>query len=306
MLHYICHLLNMMGEKAYLYPGHCGLAKTNFLTSIFFRLSKRFPKKKEALWYFYQCLTGIKSNYKRNPQYKTPLISVWKAFFGRGLSNYIVLYGETIDFNPVGGKNVTRLLMHHPGHFTGRINYGTGELLFHYNHSFGRDFVPCKGSVMSPSYITVATRPEWFYPPSDEMKREGIAYCIRKGKGKPLIHDESNAVCIDDMPLSEVGELFRRVKMFVSYDPMTALSSYALLCHCPSVIVLGEGETPEGLRPVSNVRDELAYSIDDVEKHDWEKSYAVIEQIYSQKEAESIANVKTFIKETQEFFNGNK
>lgn len=246
---------------------------------------------------FLQC-----TRYRLNDNWNCKVMNPFRLIFSNGLKNYIVLYPELVSENPLNAKNVTRILMHNPGHFTKETNYGSGELLFRFSNSFAREFTPPAGSVISKSLLNVGTTPDCFKAPSSQIKRSGVAYALRKGKGKKLVHETNDAILIDNLSIHEVAEIFKRVKMFISYDPITAFSRYALLCHCPSVIILGEDEKETTFRPDIDEAMMYAYSIEDVDKKDWEKSYRRAELMAKNKSRRNEESVQNYITETQSFF----
>lgn len=229
------------------------------------------------------------------------IINPFKLIFSNGLKNYIVLYPEIVGGNPLRAKNVSRVLMHNPGHFIHAIDYSPGELQFRYSDSFARDYVPLHGSVLSEHKLSVGAIPECFKAPSGKVERKGIAYALRKGKGKRLVHNTDNAVLIDDLTMQEVADLFKSVEMFVSYDAVTAFSNYALLCHCPSVIILGENESPTTYRTTEDA-NMYAYNIEEVASKDWSKSYERAELMAKDKESRNDQSVNSYIADTQSFF----
>ena len=112
---------------------------------------------------------------------------------------------------------------------------------------------------MSDKLITASALPSYFKFTNNNWQRKGIAYCIRKGKCKPYVKDHTNDILIDNMSLREVADVLNKVEMFISYDPVTAFSLFSLLCHCPSVIILGEDETKETYRPEVETYSNFAY-----------------------------------------------
>ncbi len=246
---------------------------------------------------FLQC-----TRYRLNDNWNCKVINPFRLIFSNGLKNYIVLYPELVSENPLNARNVTRILMHNPGHFTKETNYGSGELLFRFSNSFAREFTPPAKSIISKSLLNVGTTPDCFKAPTSQIERSGVAYALRKGKGKKLVHETNDAILIDNLSIQEVAEVFKRVKMFVSYDPITAFSRYALLCHCPSVIILGENEKETTFRPDIDEAMMYAYSIEDVDKKDWDKSYRQAELMAENKNRRNEESVQNYITETQSFF----
>lgn len=303
VLHHICHLLNELGEEAYM----CAIEnyapyferRGGYWSTLLYRVRHLYTTVRKFRWWYY-----LAKQFKVNPSWNTPVLNPWCLLFNVGLDDYIVMYAEIVDGNPLGALHVSRLLMHNPGHFSGRINYGNDELIFRFSNSFARDFVPPVGSKLSDKLITVSATPTCFSTEGIPEQRKGIAYCVRKGKGKTMVHDMSNATIIDEKPLEEVAEILKRSEMFVSYDPITAFSRFALLCHCPSIIILGEGETKETFRPDPLMNSHFAYSIEEGQVKNWEDHYKWAEEHLAKQKQNSINNLKIYIAETQRYFAG--
>ncbi len=297
VLHKICDILNSTGEIAYMCPA-CELPEGRSSIKRIFH-SILHPIKTLHIFgrIFLQC-----TRYRLNDNWNCKVINPFRLIFSNGLKNYIVLYPELVSENPLNARNVTRILMHNPGHFTKETNYGSGELLFRFSNSFAREFTPPAKSIISKSLLNVGTTPDCFKAPTSQIERSGVAYALRKGKGKKLVHETNDAILIDNLSIQEVAEVFKRVKMFVSYDPITAFSRYALLCHCPSVIILGENEKETTFRPDIDEAMMYAYSIEDVDKKDWDKSYRQAELMAENKNRRNEESVQNYITETQSFF----
>jgi len=95
---------------------------------------------------------------------------------------------------------------------------------------------------MSKTIMTIHSPPKEYCLKGVSPKRQGSAYLIRKGAGKPIVHDLTDSICIDGMTHAETAAVFKRVKTFISYDPLTAYSTYAILCGCRSVVMFSDDE----------------------------------------------------------------
>ena len=72
-----------------------------------------------------------------------------------------------------------------------------------------------------------------------------------------------HAILLDGKSHEEVATILKRVERLVSYDPVTAYSSFALLCGCPSIIILSNDETPYTYHPDPVMQRMFAYAMDD-------------------------------------------
>ncbi len=245
VLHKLCHVLNSLGYECKLYPYYNSdlIDKGNFVKPIL-SATKSLIK-------------SLIRKYKTNPSFDTPLFKQRKNSIS---DEYVVIYPEIVHGNPLGAKNVVRWLLHKPGFHTGNVYYGSGELYFDFN-SFAGDFC-FPGSKVSENRLFITHMPIEIYNLKDVLSpedREGTAYCLRKGKDKPIRHDLENSVLIDNKSHHEIAEIFKRVKTFISYDSHTAYSVFAALCGADVIVVPDEGVSKEQWYPEESQRYGLAY-----------------------------------------------
>jgi len=289
VLHKLCAILNGLGYESYLHPyrKHYGL-NNKYSVKTWFRKMK----------YRYRHWKGVYGRYEVNPVFDTPVLHVVDNSL---LRDFVVVYPEIVFGNPLNSQRVVRWFLHNPGFHLGRVNYGKNELYFKY-HSGIKEFYS-SGSVVSDKLLKVVHCPFEYYNLDDvPLDRKGTAYCLRKGKHKPIQHDLNGSILIDGKSNSEIAGIFKRVKTFVSYDTYTAYSRFAVLCGCESVVVPDPGVTKEQWRPNPADRYGLAYGFSDVEAAS-ETAHLVKEYILFE-EKKSIENVKSAIIEINEFFDG--
>lgn len=286
VLHRLCALLNELGHEAYLSRLFIGEAfyPNNFLrplkSLIKFLLLERFTKL------------------RTHPKWPTPVLSLPPSPLGR---DWVVVYPEIVFGNPLQAECVVRWFLHRPGFHTGNLFFGAGEYHVDFN-SFSRDF-SYPGSRMASSPLNVLSIPFDCYNLDGALpleQRKGTAYCIRKGKGRELVHDTNDSVLIDGKPHAEVAKILKRVKTFISYDPYTAYSSFAVLCGAESVVIPEPGITKTEWFPDPADRYGVAYGVDDL---DWARQTAseVLVRMKT-KEALSKENVKKFAEDALAFF----
>lgn len=252
-LHRLCHLINECGGEAYLYPfvpsfelHHHNITHIGLYTKAIY----------EAI---------NLANYRINGAFKTPVLPPGENFVPG--NDCIVIYPEITFGNPLRAKNVVRWLLHNPGHHTGKICYGAGEIYYRYADYFVDDF-KFPGSEMSALLLRIQYTPFDLYqerPDEPRRERSGIAYCIRKGKGRAMVHDIADSILIDGKAHQEVAAIFKSVKRFISYDPQTYYSYLAAIAGCESVVVPPDGTTKEQWKPNLEDRYGLAYGFDDIE-----------------------------------------
>lgn len=250
-LHYLCHLLNELGHNAKITPFYKTYESDQqfFLKSFF----KSINSKLRAMRKNFSTCPGLNTPVSYNAPYPIP-------------NDVVVIYPETVAGNPLCAKNVVRWLLHRPGYHTGKICYGLGELYFDYNAFSGGFGIP--GSKISEKKLFIAKYHAHLYNKQGALPQEsriGVAYCIRKGKGKKMVHDSHNSILIDGLSHEEISKIFKHVKTFISYDTKTMYSILALACGAESIVVPDEGVSKEDWEP-NHVRTYgIAYGLNDLD-----------------------------------------
>lgn len=286
VVHKLCHLLNELGFEAYLYPV---LVNDKVLARrLFARTSNAIPAIKR--------LTG--KGFVTNPEFNTPLLSIGSATKKPGT---IAIYSETIEGNPLAVQHIVRWFLHRPGFHTGKSEFGTGEFHVDFNE-FLNGYDPGE-NFLAPESLMVVHFPIDIYNLDGaipQSERTEIAYCVRKGELKPGVIDPETAICIDGLSHTECAKVLKRSKLFVSFDPYTAYSSFAALCGASSLVV-----PPEGMTRADWYQDEgasfgIAFGEDDLER-----ANATRERVLPyllEKEARSRDRVASFAAQAGKYF----
>ncbi len=288
VLHRLCHMLNENGYEASLYPSfktvlvHKGHRLKPLLSSL-------------AASFKYKYLRP----YKTKPGLNTPV------FLGRPQDlreNYVVIYSEGVLGNPLGAKHVVRWLLHKPGYNYGLTCFGNGELIVSYNESYAIDFsLPLSRMAKTLLYIPFENLSHYGLEGALSLEqRKGVAYCLRKGKAKPRVHDESDAILIDGLTHEEIASIFKRVKSFISYDSKTAYSIFASVCGADSIIIPDPGVSLEDWEPEEAKRYGLSYGFDRVE---WARNTRplMLEEI-QHSISQSVKQMHAFVEEANSYF----
>lgn len=246
VLHKLCDVLRKAGYQAYLYPYASAfmLRRHNWL-----QVSWLLLKQQLRIWLALQW-----GRFDRHSTFDTPL---YDGSFALCSADTLTIYPETVQGNPLQAAHVVRWLLHQPGFHTGEMSFARGDLLIKFNSAI-KDVVLDGVSVANRELKVIHYPLEHYYPPQTPVERSGTAVCIRKGAGKPFIHDEP-AVIIDNLPHAEVAEILRRSRYFVSYDTYTAYSLFAVLCGCISIVVPDPAQTEEAWYPQIEDRWGIAY-----------------------------------------------
>jgi len=263
LLHKLCHLLNEMGYKAYLCPDRNKI-KPGFKNSIdnLFRVVK----------------------YKTFPKYISPI-----ATSAVLQEEFVAVYPETVEGNPLNCKNVVRWLLHKPGYHTGVVNYSSGELMFVFDQNCIEP-----GYGIDPKNELSFLSMHSAYNSNGINRRSGSCYMMRKGKGRTLVHNSCDSIKIDDLDHEEVAEIFKKTRYFYSYDEFTLYSQYAALCGCISVVI---PETYNSRKewvekhPISKYG--IAYGLNDT-KHAVETQHEVL-KYFENVEEDSLQAIQRFV-----------
>ncbi|HAH3687363.1 TPA: WavQ [Escherichia coli] len=284
VLHKLCHLLNVMGHKASLFPY---VSESNY-----------------SLLNKYQFLKGVINHrlgrFVTNPDFITPVITQ----INKVTDSSVVIYPEIVNGNPLRAKNVVRWFLHNPGFHTGNVKYGTREFYISYK-TFGRNFSN-QYSYMARTELTITHYLNDVYNTDSTISNElrtGSAYCMRKGKGRTIEHDLTNSYLIDGLSHHEIASIFKEVKYFFSYDLYTAYFWFAIMCGCIPVVIPNENVTKEEWYPNEEDRFGIAYGIDDIEYARKTRHLAL--QNFKQQENNNIKNVQSFIRELLLYLKNN-
>lgn len=294
VLHKLCSILNGLGYKSYVYPAY----------SRFHEIEKNSSQLtlKALLGFLKRVLVDLYKEheeyrkFKTNPAFNTPIFNEKNKNFN---DDWIVVYPERIFGNPLNATNVVRWLLHNPGYHTGKIFYGQNEFLIKFNSAITDFSFP--SSITSKQELKVIHYPLEFYNTEDIPKvRTGTAYCLRKGRNKPIQHDLTDSILIDGKSHAEIAAIFKQVKTFISYDTLTAYSLFAVLCGCDSIVIPDDGVTEKKWYPNPKDRQGLSYGFNGLEQA--RKTAHFVKQYVTEEEGKSIENVKKFILETESFF----
>lgn len=279
-LHKLCHILNQIGYPAFIFPEI--VSNTQFAT-----LGKQI-----SLAYFDEL---VSQNFKSNSALQCPILSARSITEIKSSEAVITIYPEVTDGNPLESKKVVRWLLHDLGFHTGRIIINRGDFIVPYDSEIKKVLIP--GCKVSESFLRILHIPfDKYNLAGVSLNRSGIAYCVRKGKGKKFVHPEDNAVIIDGKSHTEIADIFKRVERFYSYDTGTLYSRLAVLCGCESIVVPDPGVTSEewcsnpkiwigvhygetGFRPSLEIINELRLELQSADRHSLDLTKSVVSEI---------------------------
>lgn len=242
-LHRLCDVLNRQGRVAYMWP---------FSRPIFDIKHPIHGFAKEIKYRF----RLRRKPYSAHPGFLTPIAPSQEV-----IRDAIVVYPEIVEGNPLGGSRVVRWLLHKPGYHTGKAVFGEGDLFFFFQKAFDD---PLYNKNPDNLLQTFFVRDD-VYRQTNFGVRDGVAYILRKGKDRLIVHDVNNSILVDGKTHAEAAEIFNRVRVCISYDLYTMYSMYAALCGCDSVVVPIDGVSKEEWIPEPSGRYGLAYGFGDLE-----------------------------------------
>ena len=271
VLHKLCHMLNEMGHKAYLWPDRIGSR------SSIWKLIRNYLKPKK---YITDC------------DFYTPIAGPSTLN-----ENSVVIYAETVPGNPLKASKVVRWLLHKPGFHTGVAEYGKGELIFAFD-----DYCIEPGyGIDAANKLFVLALNKAYNMDGVEAHRSGACYMMRKGKGRTLVHDTDDAILVDGLNHQEMAEVFKKSKYFYCYDEATLYSQYAALCGCVSVVIPENYESRDDwVESKPSFKYGVAYGL-----NDFEHAIATQNEVatyFKGLENQSQATVDSFVNTAQRYF----
>lgn len=284
VLHKLCDELNRLGYRAKLVPAYNNFVfnKTNLVIP-FLKFIKEIVRRRKK--------------FRVNREFLTPVAKLQEPLSIQ--DNCVVVYPETISGNPLNAKNVVRWFLHHPGFHNKDFLYGVDELYFIHHSGIN---VPrsLRGST-SKLELRIVSYPLELYNLNDvSEKRSGSAYMIRKGIGKNISHDLKDSILIDGKTHQEIAEIFKKVRVFYSYDPYTAYTTFAPLCGCDAVVIPDADVSIDDWLPDAVLRAGIAYGIGAIDSARMDR-YMLKERVESELENNSLI-VSEFVSEVGEFF----
>jgi len=269
--HKLCHLLNQHGQKALLWPDYKSL------------FDRRNPLK-SGLAFLKYFRKSLHKKFTVNPLWDTPVARY------KDLDNAIVVYAEIVEGNPLKAKNVVRWLLHKPGFHTNKINYGTDEVYFFYLKAYIENI---SFDVDTNNVLYIPNNREETYYQTNFGKRQGSCYIVRKGKGRPIVHDLTDSILIDGKSHQEIAQIFNQVEYCYSYDTYTMYSMYAAMCGCISIVIPEDNVSRDEWLPEAERGYGIAYGMDDIPYA--KKTLPLLQSLLSEAETQTTIEIEHFI-----------
>jgi hypothetical protein len=158
----------------------------------------------------------------------------------------IVIYGETIEGNPMNAKYVIRWILAPLGFIVGpeiANTWGKNDLVYYFNTETKFSLQPEKIGSIYKLLNVIYINP--YAKNINSNPRRGVCHTFRKsaeihGKVKYIHPIDSFEITREHTQMQCIA-LFNKFKTFVSYDSLTFLNVIAALCGCISIVYKVKG-----------------------------------------------------------------
>lgn len=150
----------------------------------------------------------------------------------------IVVYPDIVYGNPLKAKKVIRwLCYYYPYDVNDKNAYDNTDLFIAFREIFNNN-------ILNPKGITVTLYNFDFelYKNTNDKKRIGCCYIIRKGIHRNDLPDFFDGPIIDNMTEKEIVKVFNQCQYCISYDTQTFYSTIAAICGCISIVIPEKGK----------------------------------------------------------------
>lgn len=194
------------------------------------------------------CTLGINAKIKTNKFIKN---SICNEYYNNDFpidDNCVVIYGETIEGNPLNAKNVVRWILGPVG-VSSRHDipntWGKDDLVYYFNSEEKFSANPERiGSIyklLTSIYINPIIK-------NNRQNKSGTCFTMRKCKIHKyinFIHFNDSIELLTGYSQEQCIEIFNNCEYFISYDPLTFLSIIAAMCGCLSIVYPVDGLTKQ-------------------------------------------------------------
>jgi hypothetical protein len=190
------------------------------------------------------------------------------------IENTLVIYGETVEGNPLGAKYIVRWILAPLGMIADSniyLTWNKTDLVYMFNDDLK---MKDKSDNIIKMLSAIHVNPNL---QNMGLARSGCCHTFKKSH----MHSSLNFIHPDDSYFiygesqDELIQIFNRCEMFISYDPLTFLNVIAALCGCISVVYKTDGLTKEewientAISKYLKIKNEpfygIAYGLEEVE-----------------------------------------
>jgi hypothetical protein len=160
------------------------------------------------------------------------------------IENTLVIYGETVEGNPLGAKYIVRWILA-PLYIHARndiyTTWNKNDLVYFFNNELKLNDKPQNiVKFLTTIYINPNLQ-------NRGLPRSGSCHTFRKSNMHNNINfiHSSDSYIIHNESQDELIQIFNDREIFISYDPLTFLTIIAALCGCISIVYKVDGLSKE-------------------------------------------------------------
>ena len=187
------------------------------------------------------------------------------------LNNTVVIYGETIEGNPLNAPRVVRFILAPLGIICKPKNktWGSNDLVYYFNSD--NNFLNNKTLIGTVYKTLTSIYINPLIKNYNDPSRKGYCHTFRKKqfhKNLKYAHHPTSQEIKGVRTVIECINIFNKRKIFISYDPLTFLNVIAAMCGCISVVI-----KIDGINETEWLKTTAAYNY--LKEHNLNKLYGI-------------------------------
>ena len=117
-----------------------------------------------------------------------------------------------------------------------------------------------------------------------------------------MVHEVSKSILIDGKSHAEVAQIFAKVERFISYDPLTAYSRFAVLSGCVSIVIPDPDISVDQWYPNEKDRWGIAYGLSDSMLAEAKETSHLVGRQIEQEEEKCKEDITRFLRNVDRYF----
>lgn len=295
-LHKLCYELNALGYDAKIFykPGAISYKNKN---TFWFKYFLFFIKDGIKLILSYISFFSSDADFLNGYNY-FPVKNTKRKFttvFNR--KKTIVVYPEVEYGNFLKAKHVVRWLLFHNRYDGDDKAYGKKDLFFCYREVFN-------DKKLNPDcrMLKLTNFDYDLYKPTNNIKREGTCYIIRKGSSRLDLPSSFDGVVIDNLSEEEKVKIFNSCEYCISYDTQTFYTTIAAYCGCKTFVIPEDGKSRADYLTSEDKHYGIAYGYSEEEICFANDTISMVKEEIQELENENKKNVIDFVSVVSNFF----
>lgn len=161
------------------------------------------------------------------------------------LNQTVVIYGETIEGNPLNAPHVMRWILAPVGRICTPLHptWGKNDIVYYFNSDTTFSNNEEQIGKMYKTLTTIYLNP--LIKNFNYKERKGYCHTFRKSSyHKTLKYSHPPGTSIEikrEHSTNQCIQIFNKSEIFISYDPLTFLSAISAMCGCISVVIKVDG-----------------------------------------------------------------